>query len=212
MKHTALLRCACPPPPLPSLQHATALPTSRAVACPGLMIAPSSVPGAGWGLFSSTGIPAGGFVALLRGEWVRCDDATDAFTDDGYDLVTDFHVCHQTSIIVRESLVENPLLAANEPPVAMTANAFFAEWGLEQEVICGGAVGQRVVALALHACSEGISAGAEVFVDYGGGYDGVRRAKGYKRGTRGTDVPFAHRQWPAESLGSRTPANAFARW
>lgn len=173
----------------------------------GLEVRASQV--SGRGLFTTQSIPPGGFIALARGDW-EWHGGFGGSRDDPYALELDVHTCiptrNHTGVVDLEG---NMLVAANEPPEGVCANAFFRSWLCEHEVVEGGRRGVKVSALALHAGAEGILACTEVFVHYGTYYDPIRRSNKYIAGTPHPPMKKGDLEIPAVYLGRDTPHNAW---
>ena len=168
------------PAPTPTPAPAPALLADDGTRVPGLYIAPSSIPGLNEpGLWTSTAIAPGAFIAIYTGQ-VMTEDEHDRLPPAEQDAQNKYSLAFKGSPILvlpgaAPDLTVHPAAAANEPLRGGVANALVET----QEAEVGGA---RYVFAALFACAAGIPAHTEVLWWYGASYAAVRKAMKYKAG------------------------------
>ena len=167
----------------------------------GLYVRASSI--AGKGLFTpSCGVPRGGFLCLVWGEWNDQGHESDAHSmelDDGV-------MVHVPKLEDGSHDLEGFKWAACNEPEGI-ANAAFVKYCAAADIV-DGAKG-RCVALALHA-AEHIRGNTEVTAHYGKSYESIRKAMEYTAGKAASltykDIPADER--PAAHLGTAAPRQA----
>ena len=193
----------------------------------------STIPGAGYGLFTNKFIPKGTPIAVYRGRWKAIDPLApykpytgknrNVVEIDDYRILpplqndSEFTVCHHF-----------PAAAVNEPKPGNVANAAFVRWfGIQQTLphhqwyrILEGArrmkpCDEYVKALkpelvVIHAAAD-IAAGQEIFAHYGSAYAARRDYEVGSAATFSKLHDVSKPQWPgimAERLGIVMPLDA----
>ena len=163
----------------------------------GLRVAPSTIPGAKNGLFTTKPLKRGDFLGFYCGREVEAS-AFGRVKEKDYAM----EIADGVSFVANPARKKDRMAMINEAPANRHANVLFHPYHLTDAF-------QRPVATAVAVyAAEAIPPKRELFTHYGSSYDRVRKTKGYKVGSPAAAIPVSLLQDPRDVL-AYLPLDAF---